>query len=128
MVKDKAYYDSLTETIIGCAYKVGSALGYGYLEKVYENSLVIELMASGLKTSQQQSVKVCYEGQVVGDYFVDLMVEDEIVIELKAGKALDESHLAQCLNYLKATQKSLGMLINFGEKKVTVKRVVNGFY
>ena len=126
MVKDKAYYDSLTKQIIGCAYAVGNKLGHGFLEKVYENAMAIELAAGGLKAETQKPVKVYYEGQIVGDYYADILVEDEIILELKVVKALEGIHLAQCLNYLKAARKKLGLLINFGEGNVKVKRVVNG--
>ena len=84
MVRDKAYFGSLTEQIIGCAYTVANVLGYGFLEKVYESALVIELEKSGLKVCRQQAIKVLHDGIVVGDYFADLIVEDEIIIELKA--------------------------------------------
>jgi len=125
MVRDVAYYNSLTEQIIGCAYSVGNVLGEGFLEKVYENALAHELEKTGLKVSRQESVKVFYDGIVVGDYFVDLIVDEEIIIELKAVKNIDNSHLAQCINYLKATGKKLALLINFGNSRVQVKRVIN---
>jgi GxxExxY protein len=125
MVRDVAYYDSLTEQIIGCAYSVGNVLGEGFLEKVYENALAHELEKTGLKVSRQKPIKVFYDGVVVGDYFVDLIVDEEIIIELKAVKNIDNSHLAQCLNYLKATDKKLALLINFGSSRVQVKRIIN---
>ena len=125
MVRDVAYYNSLTEQIIGCAYSVANVLGEGFLEKVYENALAHELEKTGLKVSRQESVKVFYDGIVVGDYFVDLIVDEEIIIELKAVKNIDNSHLAQCINYLKATGKKLALLINFGNSRVQVKRVIN---
>jgi GxxExxY protein len=126
MVKDKAYYDNLSELIIACAYKVGNTLGCGFLEKVYENSLSLELTADGLKTEVQKPIKVFYEGQVVGEYSADIVVEDEIIVELKATKAIQDVHFAQCQNYLKATGMKLGLLINFGGERVQVRRVVNG--
>ena len=126
MVKDKAYYDSLTETIIACAFKVGNGLGCGFLEKVYENSLSIELVASGLNVETQKPIKVHYAGRVVGEYFADMIVEDDIVVELKAVRAIENIHFAQCQNYLKATGKKLALLINFGEEKVKIRRVANG--
>jgi GxxExxY protein len=127
MVRDEAYFKSLTEQIIGCAYAVGNTLGYGFLEKVYENALAHELAKSGIKVAQQYPIKVYYDGLCVGYYFADLIVDDRIIVELKAAKCLDDSHLAQCLNYLKATDLRLGLLINFGNKKVEVRRVVNNF-
>ena len=126
MVKDKAYYDSLTEEIIGCAYKVGTALGSGFLEKVYENALAIELTDTGLIVETQKPIKVFYQEQTVGDYFADMLVENDIIVELKAVKAIENIHFAQCQNYLKATGKKLGLVINFGGEKVNVRRVVNG--
>lgn len=127
MIKDEAYLNSLSEQIIGCAYAVGNTLGHGFLEKVYENAIAHELVKGGLDVSRQQPIKVYYDGVDVGDYFADLVVDDEIIIELKAVKNIDSIHLAQCLNYLKATKKKLGLLINFGQKRVEVKRVVNNF-
>jgi GxxExxY protein len=126
MVKDKAYYDALVEVIVGSAYKVGGILGCGFLEKVYEKSLAIELAASGLNVEMQKPIKVHYAGEVVGEYFADILVENDIVVELKAVKAIENIHFAQCQNYLKATGKKLALLINFGEVKVKVRRVANG--
>jgi GxxExxY protein len=128
MIIDEAYLNSLTEQVIGCAYAVGNTLGCGFLEKVYENAMAHELVKGGLEVSRQQPIKVYYDGVNVGDYFADLVIEDEIIIELKVAKNIDGFHLAQCLNYLKATGKRLGLLINFGQKRVEVKRVVNNFY
>ena len=127
MVKDKAYFDALTDKVIGCAYKVGNELGYGFLEKVYENALRIELGNSGLNVEQQKSIKVEYSGEIVGDYIADLIIENELIVELKASKSIEGVHIAQCLNYLKATGKCLGLLVNFGGTKVQIKRVVNNF-
>ena len=126
MVKDKAYYDSITELIIGCAYRVGNVLGCGFLEKVYENALAIELSDAGLIVESQKPIKVKYKEQIVGEYFADMVVDGDIIIELKATKAVDPIHFAQCQNYLKATGKKLGLVINFGEEKVKVRRVANG--
>ncbi len=127
MIKDEAYFNSLTEQIIGCAYRVGTVLGPGFLEKVYENALAHELSKMNLDVACQSPLKVQYDGITVGNYFVDLLVENEIVVELKVVKYLDGSHLAQCLNYLKVTSKKLALLINFGNKSVQVKRVVDNF-
>ena len=127
LVKDKAYYDSLTELVIGCAYKVANQLGYGFLEKVYENALRIELVRAGVQVEQQMPIKVEYSGEIVGDFIADIVVEDELIIELKTVRKLDDAHLAQCLNYLKSTGKQLGLLVNFGGQSVQVKRVVNEF-
>jgi len=126
MVRDKAYYDALAEVIVDSAYKVGGILGCGFLEKIYENSLAIELVASGLNVEIQKPIKVRYADIVVGEYFADMLVENDIVVELKAVKAIENIHFAQCQNYLKATGKKLALLINFGEEKVKVRRVANG--
>jgi GxxExxY protein len=113
--------DELTEKIIGCAYKVHNTLGSGFLEKVYENALRIELERSGLLVRQQAPVCVKYDGQVVGEYYADLWVEDRVVLELKAALALVKDHEVQIVNYLTATGIDLGLLINFGPS-VQVKR------
>jgi len=119
--------DAVTERVIGCALDVGHALGCGFLEKVYENALAIELRHRGIKVEQQHGVAVYYGGEVVGDFVADLLVEDQVVVELKAAKALDDVHMAQCLNYLKATGLTVCLLINFGKPRVEVKRIVSGF-
>ena len=126
MVKDKAYYDSLTELIIGCAFSVSNILGCGFLEKVYENALLLELEDSGLRVEPQKQIRVFYKEKVVGDYIADMVVEGEIIVELKAVKSIENIHFAQCQNYLKATGNKLGLIINFGEEKVKVRRVANG--
>lgn len=114
----------VTEKIIGCSYSVGNALGHGFLEKVYENALALELEKSGIRFIQQHKIQVLYDGKVVGDYIADLFVEDCVIVEVKANKGLEESQIAQCLNYLKATGNEVGLLINFGRPKVEIKRVV----
>jgi GxxExxY protein len=114
--------ETLTEKIIGCAFKVHSALGPGYLEKVYENAMCIELAKQGLQVKQQEPVVVYYDGQIVGDYVVDLWVEERIIVELKAVQALTKAHEAQVVNYLTATGTDIGLLINFGAPSVQIKR------
>lgn len=111
----------VTSKIIACAYKVHNTLGSGFLEKVYENAMVIELGKVGLKVEPQARIKVWYEGQSVGNYYADLLVEDRVIIELKAVVALCQEHEVQLVNYLVATQINTGLLINFGES-VTIKR------
>lgn len=115
--------NKITETIIGRAYKVGNALGCGFLEKVYENALAYEIRKSGLMVKQQEAIKVFYDGFEVGFYEADLLVESKVLIELKAVKNLDDVHKAQCLNYLKATGLKICLLINFGNPRVEVKRI-----
>lgn len=126
MIKDKAYYDSLTRLVISCAFKVSNTLGCGFLEKVYENSMALELSSAGLKTEFQKPITVYYQDKIVGEYTADLVVEDDILVELKAVKAIQDVHFAQCQNYLKATGLKLGLLINFGCPRVQVRRVANG--
>ena len=127
MNTDKHGLDEITQKIIGCAFQVSNGLGAGFLEKVYENALVIELSQASLRVEQQKSIQVIYGGQVVGDYIADLVVADSVLVELKAVKSLDEIHMAQCLNYLKAANLKLCLLINFGRPKIEVKRIMNGF-
>lgn len=115
--------NKISETIIGCAYAVGNALGNGFLEKVYENALLLELCEKHLNVKQQYPINVFYKNVVVGEFIADLLVENKVLIELKTVKAIDEIHLAQCLNYLKATKLPLCLLINFGKPRVEIKRV-----
>ncbi len=117
--------DRITESIIGCAYTVSNALGSGFLEKVYENALVHELRKAGLEVAQQHIIQVWYDGLVVGEFAADLLVEDCVLVELKAARSLDNVHMAQCLNYLKATGLRICLLINFGRPKVEIKRLVH---
>jgi GxxExxY protein len=109
------------KAVIGCAYKVHNTLGPGFLEKVYENALRIELAKQGLQVAQRVPIKVHYEGQVVGEYFADLFVESKVIVELKAVQALNKVHEVQLVNYLTATETDIGLLINFGPS-VNVKR------
>ena len=120
----KSGINRVTEKIIGCAFTVGNRLGCGFLEKVYENALVIELRRAGLHIAQQQLMKVLYDEVVVGTYLADVVVEDSVLVEIKAVKLLDEIHSAQCLNYLKATGLPLCLLINFGRPRVDIKRLI----
>jgi GxxExxY protein len=117
--------DAKTERIIGAAYRVSNLLGAGFLEKVYENALTHELRKRGFRVDQQCRIDVHYDGVVVGQYAADLVVDGELLIEIKAIKAFDEIHTAQCLNYLKATGLNICLLINFGSPKVAVKRIVH---
>jgi GxxExxY protein len=118
--------DILTGRIIGCALTVLHGLGTGFLEKVYERAMVHELRKSGLAVSQQHPMTIWYDGIVVGEYAVDLLVEHTVLVELKAAKAIDEIHRAQCLNYLKASGLHLCLLLNFGKPRLEIKRIVLG--
>jgi GxxExxY protein len=109
-------YQDLTAEIIKCFYTVYNKLGFGFLEKVYENALKLELEKSGLSVIKQMPVTVYYDEIIVGEYFADLMVENKIIVELKAAESLCEEHECQLINYLKATDFELGLLLNFGKK------------
>jgi GxxExxY protein len=118
--------NQLTEKIIGCAYTVSNELGSGFLEKVYENALAHEIRKAGLQVHQQHPLQVIYDGIIVGDYFTDLLVEGCVILEIKTVRELDDIHLAQCLNYLKATGLEICLLLNFYKPKVQVKRIIQG--
>lgn len=122
---DKDQINTITEKIIGCAFKVSNTLGTGFLESVYENALMIEIRKTDLMVEQQKPIKVLYEGEIVGDFFADLLVEEKVLIELKTVRNLDDVHIAQCLNYLRATDLTICLLINFGKPKVEIKRIIN---
>jgi GxxExxY protein len=109
-------HEKVTESIIGIFYDVYNELGYGFLESVYERSLVIALKQAGLKIEQQKPIPVLFRDQVVGEYFADLVVNDVVILELKSCRSLDRSHEAQLLHYLKATDAEVGLLLNFGER------------
>ena len=119
--------DLLTRSIIGCAQRVSLELSNGFLEKVYENALAIELELEGLKAKQQHPVQVLYRGRKVGEYFADLVVQGQVIIELKAVSALNDIHCAQCLNYLKASRLRVCLLMNFAKPRLEVRRIVTGF-
>ena len=119
--------NEMAEKVIGCAYKVSNSLGAGFLEKVYENSLAIEVEKQGLKTKQQYPITIKYGESVVGEYIADLLVEDCLLVEIKAVSEFEKIHFAQCLNYLKATGLKVCLLINFGKTKVKVRRFSNHF-
>ena len=114
----------ITERIIGCAYTVSNTLGCGFLEKVYENALLHELRKAGFDVEQQEQIYVHYDGVIVGEYFADLLVDRKVILEIKAVDAIDDVHLAQCLNYLKATGIHVALIINFARPKLQIKRVV----
>ena len=106
----------VTNRILKAFYTVYNELGYGYLEKVYENAMFIELRKMGLSVARQAPATVFYDNQPVGEYLADLLVEGAVIVELKAARAIDEAHQAQLLNYLKATDYEVGLLLNFGPK------------
>jgi GxxExxY protein len=116
-------HKQMTAEIINSFYKVYNTLGYGFLEKVYENALSIELKKKGFNCKRQKPITVFYEGEIVGEYFADLIVSDEIIIELKACETLIEEHEIQVINYLKATKIEVALLLNFG-KTPEIKRKI----
>ena len=116
--------DELTYQIRGAVFEVNSVLGHGFLEKVYENALMVELKIRGLKAENQVPINVDYKGEPVGEYFADIVVEDKVILELKAIDSLQKIHEAQLLNYLKATEYKIGLLVNFTHPKAEIKRFV----
>ena len=126
MQQDEITLNRISERIIGCAFSVMNTLGCGFLEKVYENALAHELRKAGLGVAQQHGVTVRYDDIIVGEYTADMLVEDAVVVELKAVKTLDSVHTAQCINYLKASDLRLCLLLNFGNPRVEIHRVANG--
>lgn len=116
-------YPEESKRIIECFYHVYDVLGYGFLEKVYENSLAIELRRKGFKVQQQARILVKYRNAIVGEYFADMLVDDKIILELKAGTKIIDQHLIQVQNYLKATNIELGIILNFGPRPEYKRRV-----
>ena len=113
----------ITEKIIKAFYKVNNTLGFGFLEKVYENAMVVELRKLGCNVLQQKNIKVYYETEEVGDYYADLLVSDSVIVELKAAENICEEHEAQLINYLKATKIEVGLLMNFGKKAEFARKI-----
>ena len=124
---DRVWLNGVTKKVIGCAFQVGNTLGAGFLERVYEHALLHELQKSGLRVERQKEIAVFYDGILVGQFYADLLVENTVILELKAVPALENRHFAQCMNYLKATNLCLGLLINFGTPSVEIRRVVRDF-
>jgi GxxExxY protein len=118
-------HSELTERVIAAFYDVYNSLGYGFLEKVYENSLAIELRARGLAVQQQKPIQIYYREQIVGEYVADMVVDGVVLLEIKAARALAEEHEAQLLNYLKATPYEVGLLLNFGPKPEVRRKAYN---
>jgi len=116
--------NEITEKVIGCIYKVSNTLGGGFIEKVYQNATALEISKSGLLVQQQFPITVKYDSVVVGEFLADLLVEKTVLVELKAVKLLEEVHVAQCLNYLRATNLPVCLLINFYRPKVEIRRII----
>ena len=121
--KTNLLYSKETDIIIHSFYKVYNTLGYGFLEKVYENSLLLELQKNNLTVKQQYPINVFYYDKVVGEYFADLLVNDKIILELKTAKKISQENEFQLINYLKATGFEIGLLLNFGEKAEFVRKI-----
>jgi len=115
-------YEEVTHKIIGAAYQVYNQLGFGFLESVYKKAMIVELSKNELKVEPEKPLQVYYDAQIVGDFYVDLLIEDNIVVELKSVQNLAKEHEVQLVNYLNGLRKEIGILINFGESGVQVKR------
>jgi GxxExxY protein len=120
---DELLHKETTDRIINAFYNVYNTLGYGFLERVYENAMLIELLDRGLTVEQQLPLKVLYRDHVVGSFFADLVVDHKVVVELKAMETIQQSHLTQLQNYLRATQIEVGLLLNFGRKPEVKRRI-----
>jgi GxxExxY protein len=125
MHADEIRTNALSERIIGCAFRVLNTPGAGFLEKVYENALAHEMREAGLSVVQQKGITVYYNGIIVGEYVADLVVEETVVVELKASKTLDPAYTAQCINYLKATGLHLCLLLNFSRPRLEIRRIAH---
>jgi GxxExxY protein len=124
MVEEKELLDEITQKIIGCAYEVSNTLGSGFLEGIYEKALQHQLQKMGLGAERQYQLKVIYDNILVGEFFADMVVEKKVLVELKAVRMLDEIHVAQAMNYLKASGMPVCLLINFGRPKIEIRRFV----
>jgi len=120
-------HEELTEKILNACFEVSNELGCGFLESVYQKALLIALMEAGLKAESQTPLRVIFHGQLVGEFFPDIIVEDSVLLELKAVKALAPEHLAQVMNYLKATSIEVGFLVNFGSPRLEYRRFDSRF-
>jgi len=127
-MKENYKYSEITGLILKAFFKVYNALGYGFLEKVYENAMLIELRKLGLECSNQLPVEVYYENQIVGDYKADILVEELVIVELKAIETLATIHETILVNYLKGTELEVGLLLNFGPKPQYKRRVLTNEY
>ena len=117
-------YKNVTETIIGCAYRVYNKMGFGFLESVYEKCLLIELHKAGMDAEPQKPIVVYYDNEIVGEFVADIIVNDTIILELKSVRRVVKAHEVQLVNYLVATGKPIGLILNFGESKVEIKRKI----
>ena len=120
-------YNELTDKIIKIFYRVYNKLGYGFLEKVYENAMMIEFKREGIPVVSQSAIKVFYEDEIIGEYFADLLVDDKVIVEIKASKNLVVENEAQLLNYLRATDIEVGLLLNYGPKPEVKRKVFDNY-
>ncbi len=116
-------YEDLTGDILQACFEVSNELGAGFLESVYQNAMLIALRQKGLKAQPQYPLSVCFRGEVVGNFYADIFVEDKVILEIKAVSSLTSEHMAQVINYLKATSVEVGLLVNFGRPKLEYKRL-----
>jgi len=124
---DRDSLNALSEAVIAAAFEVANHLGGGFLEKVYDRALARELRLRGISADTQVPIRVCYKNEMVGEYVADLLVDGRLIVELKCVEQLANEHLAQCLNYLRATGHHLALLINFRRAKLEFRRIVNNF-
>ena len=124
-IRQKHSFDKLSEAVIGAAIKVHKELGPGFLESIYEEALKIELSESNIRFESQNEIKIKYHGKNVGTHRLDLVIEEKIIVELKAAKELTDAHFAQLISYLKATNLKVGLLLNFSKPTIEIKRIVN---
>ena len=117
-------YRELTEKIIGCAYRIYNRMGFGFLESVYKKCMLIELCRADLEAEAEKPITVYYENEVVGEFIADIIVNDTIILELKSIRRIIRAHEVQLVNYLIATKKPVGLILNFGERKVEIKRKI----
>ena len=117
-------YGELTEKIIGCAYRVYNSMGFGFLESVYEKCMLIELQKAGLNAEPQKPITVYYDNKIVGEFVADIIVDDTVILELKSVRRIIKAHEVQLVNYLVATGKPVGLILNFSERNVEVKRKI----
>ena len=122
--ENEILYKDLSYKIVGLAMKVHSKLGYGFLEKVYENGLMVLFRREGIEAKQQVPITVYFEEEVVGNYYADILVEDKVILEIKSVENIIDAHIAQTLNYLKATGLRLAIILNFSKEKLEYKRIV----
>ena len=121
-------YRELTEKIIGCAYRVYNRMGFGFLESVYEKCMLIELRKADLDTESQKPITVYYENKIVGEFVADIIVNDTIILEMKSVRRIFKAHEVQLVNYLVAIGKPVGLILNFGERKVEIKRKIRDLF